>query len=181
MSDTGNTNNISLGTTKPKYRRGGSARPLGPMIGALSKRAFGRRGFAGGEIVAEWARVVGDNLATLSAPERITYPRGKRSGGTLYLRIESGSIAVELQHLEPVLLERINGYFGYKAVEKVRLIQAPLVRPKKSRQKERIVPDPKKLQEMSIALTEVDDPGLKRSLEKLANAILRRDKTRSDD
>ena len=97
------------------------------------------------------------------------------------MRIESGSIAVELQHLEPVLLERINSYFGYKAVEKVRLIQAPLERPKQTRQNKLVEPDPEKLREISTALTEVDDPELKQSLEKLAKAIVRRDKTRLDD
>lgn len=173
------TSNITYQTKAGHGRRGGVARPLGPMIGALGKRAFGRRGFAGGEIITGWSRVVGENLAKLSAPERIVYPRGKRSGGTLYLRIETGSIAVELQHLEPVLLERINAYFGYKAVERVRLTQAPLNRMDKPRATRDIGPDPEKLSEITNTLIDVKDPELKQALNRLAKAILRREGRRS--
>ena len=63
-------------------RRGGNAKPLGQHVGLLTKRAFGRRGFADGAIVAEWKSVIGEHLAELSEPERITYPQGKRAGGT---------------------------------------------------------------------------------------------------
>jgi hypothetical protein len=169
------TPNITYAKKKAAPRRGGAARSLGQKVGDLTKRAFGRRGFSSGELVAEWARVVGDNLASLSSPERITYPRNKRSGGTLHLRVASGSIAVELQHLEPVLLERINGYFGYKAVERVQLSQAPLPDSTKSAKKEKRPLDPEKLAEITQSLTDVDDDELRKSLEGLAHAILRRD------
>lgn len=170
-----NSSNITYAEKKRAPRRGGAARTVGQQIGGLTKRAFGRRGFSTSEIVAEWPRVVGDNLAALSLPERITYPRNKRSGGTLHLRIASGSIAVELQHLEPVLLERINGYFGYKAVERVRLMQAPLPdTPQKSKKETRPL-DPDKVAEIARSLADVDDEDLRKSLEGLARAILARD------
>ena len=44
----------------------------------------------------------------------------------------AGSAALELQHSEPQLLERINGYFGYPAVARLRLIQAPLALPRRA-------------------------------------------------
>lgn len=169
------TPNITYAQKKRPPRRGGTARSVGEQVGDLTKRAFGRRGFSTGEIVADWARVVGDNLAGLSSPERITYPRNKRSGGTLHLRIASGSIAVELQHLEPILLERINGYFGYKAVDQVRLLQAPLPDGPQKVKKENRPLDPEKLAEIAQMLTNVDDNDLRKSLEGLARAIMQRD------
>ena len=35
-------------------------------------------------------------------------------------------LAIELQHLEPVVIERINGYFGYRAVERLSMVRGPL-------------------------------------------------------
>ncbi len=158
-------------TAKGKNSRGSSPRQVGKIVGGLSKRAFGRRGFLGGEIIAEWPKVVGEQMANLSCPERILYPSGKRSGGTLHLRIASGSIAVELQHLEPVLLERINGYLGYKAVEKVHLIQAPVDSPDARKESTSRRVDPENLEQLMLTLTDVDDPDLKSSLERLARAM----------
>ena len=167
--------NITYADKKLPPKRGGTARLVGQQVGGLTKRAYGRRGFSSGELIAEWARVVGDNLAALSSPERITYPRNKRSGGTLHLRVASGAIAVELQHLEPVLLERINGYFGYNAVQGVRLTQAPLPDMPKQAKIEKQPLDPEKVAEITALLTDVDDDDLRRSLEELAHAIARRE------
>lgn len=162
---------------EPLARRGGKAKPLGQHVGKLTKRAFGRRGFADGVIIANWKSVIGDHLAELSEPERITYPQGKRSGGTLHLRIASGSIAVELQHLEPLLIERINGHFGYKAVDKVRLIQAPLEKRPDSRKKIPRTPlNEENAREVAGMLSDVEDSELHESLERLARAMLSRPK-----
>jgi len=40
----------------------------------------------------------------------------------------AGTAALELQHSEPQLIERINSYFGHPAVARLRLIQAPVRR-----------------------------------------------------
>jgi hypothetical protein len=42
-----------------------------------------------------------------------------------------GASALELQHGEAQVVERINDFFGYPAVARLRLIQAPPVRPVK--------------------------------------------------
>ena len=104
--------------SKGVNRRYGRSRSIADHLKPLTRRAFGKRGFADGDMITDWPAVIGPDLARLTAPERIVYPRGKRAGGTLHLRIASGSIAVELQHLLPLLLERINGHFGYRAAER---------------------------------------------------------------
>ena len=71
-------------------------------------------------------------LARGCQPDQLRFPRGKdgdldRSGGTLTLRC-LGAMALELQHQTPMLLERINSYFGYRAVAQLRLVQGSLRR-----------------------------------------------------
>ncbi len=101
-------------------------RALGEAVAALTRPIVGKRGFVRGGLIAEWVTIVGERLAASSLPERVSYPPKQSRGGTLHLRVASGSLAMELQHLEPELIERINGYFGYDAIGRVRLIQGPL-------------------------------------------------------
>ena len=104
-------------------------RALGAAIARLTKPIFGKRGFAAGEIVTDWARIAGADIAAVSLPERIAFPQNKRIGGTLHLRVQPGGHAVQIQHMAPQLLDRINTYFGYGAVAGIKIIQAPLPAP----------------------------------------------------
>lgn len=55
------------------------------------------------------------------------WPRrdGQQAPATLVLRVEP-AFGLEIQHLAPQLIERVNVYFGYGAVGKLRIVQAPL-------------------------------------------------------
>ncbi len=165
---------------KPLRRRGGKTKPVGQHIEKLTKRAFGKRGFAGGTIISQWDKVVGKELAALSVPVRITYPKGKRSGGTLYLRIASGSIALELQHMETILIDRINTHFGYRSVERVQLQQAPLPdygEDGSEIYKEELPPlTPQSQNDLDNSLSHIEDPELHAALERLGENIMRRKK-----
>jgi hypothetical protein len=41
-----------------------------------------------------------------------------------------GPRAIELQHRSEQILERVNMYFGYRAIAQLRFLQAPLPKPK---------------------------------------------------
>jgi hypothetical protein len=97
-------------------------RALGTTLPALTKRALGRRGFAEGGLALDWASIVGEEIAANTLPLKVSYPRGARLSGTLHLKVTSG-YALVIAHCEPQLLERINAYLGYGAVERVKLMQ----------------------------------------------------------
>ncbi|HYB58411.1 MAG TPA: DciA family protein [Alphaproteobacteria bacterium] len=108
-------------------RSGGSARSLAQLLPKLTRAVMGKRGFAEAGLLADWPAVVGQDVAAKALPERLDFPRGERSEGTLHVRVE-GAWALALQHLEPQLVERINAYFGYRAVSRLKLHQGPLAR-----------------------------------------------------
>ena len=137
----------------------------GPVtIGALTERiakpALGKRGFAGGEILARWSAIVGDDLATFAVPLEVKFPRGKNAGATLVLRISSGAAATMLHLKTPLILERVNAFFGYKAIDKVQAAQGPLPRAKK-------IPKPTRAQAPKPA-------NLSEALDRLGDAVQRR-------
>jgi hypothetical protein len=109
-----------------QIRRGGGLRRLPDLLRRVLEPAARRRGLAEARLLTEWATVVGPLLATRCHPIRLS-PRSSGPGGVLVLHV-TGAAALELQHSEPQILERINGYFGYGAVGRLRLIQAPLPR-----------------------------------------------------
>lgn len=109
------------GTTE---RRSGM-RALGAAVARITAPAFRRRGFAEAGILTDWPHIVGSQLASQTEPERLSFARGTRVDGTLQVRV-SGAWATELQHLAPQVIERVNSYFGYRAVDRLAILQAPL-------------------------------------------------------
>lgn len=94
----------------------------------ITKAAFARYGFAQADVVANWNAIVGEDLAAVSAPERIRWPRGaaeeaRRQGGTLVVRAAPGR-ALELQYEASRIIAAINSFFGYGAVAHLKVMQA---------------------------------------------------------
>jgi len=160
--------------TIKRKKRGGGPRALATSLSAATKTAFGKRGFADGAILKYWPVIAGGHLADHSQPEKITYPTGAGDDGTLHLRLDSGSMATELLHLEPLLIERINGYFGFKAVARLKITQGPLP---DTTAKPVWNPRPLKTEEetnLIESLIEVEDEDLQRSLRALGRAVIGR-------
>jgi hypothetical protein len=156
----------------PLTRRSVAMRPLAASLPAVMKTALGRRGFGEGAIITDWPAIVGAEIAALSAPERLSFPPGERRAGVLQVRV-AGPMAIELQHLEPLVLERINMHFGYQAVARLKISQGPLpARPRRP-------PSPplRPLNEgleaqLSRCLSAVTEAPLREALERLGRALL---------
>lgn len=162
--------------TDAKTRRGGGPRPLAATVGALAKKTIGKRGFAEAGLITGWEGIVGRELAASCWPDRLSFPPGRRDGGTLRIRV-TGGFALELQHMEPQLLERINGHFGYRAIERIAMIHAPPgKRPSPARReagnKTATPPDPKARTAIESALAAVDDPDIRAVLARLGRAVI---------
>lgn len=159
-------------------RKGGGFRALGTALNKMTKPIFGKRGLADGVIAMEWPQIVGESLAKVTMPERISYPKRDRRDGTLYLKVAGGSFATELIHFEPQLIERINRYFGYQAVSRVQINQGPISRPPENQAPKNIsAKTGRKLPETTELggnLSSVSDPELLEALKSLGEAVHRR-------
>jgi hypothetical protein len=149
--------------------RAGGVRHLAALLPRLTKTALGKRGFAEGGIVADWPAIVGPDLAAVSLPERLAFPQGARREGTLHVRV-AGALALELQHLEPQVIERINSYFGYRAVARLRIRQAPM--PLRRARGPAAAPlDPQAARQVDSAVAAVADPALRAALAGFGKAL----------
>jgi hypothetical protein len=156
-------------------RSGRGPRALATTVDRLTRPIFRRRGFAEGAILTDWPAIVGDHLAKRTAPEKVV-PGRPGSEGTLHLRIEDGALALELQHLEPVLIERVNGYFGYRAVSRLRMIQGPLPPPRQMpAERSRAPLAPAAQGHLDDLLAGIEDDELRARLQSLGEAVLGRE------
>lgn len=145
---------------------------IGRTVPDIAGTALGKRGLAFGALISDWESIVGANLSRHTLPEKLSFPRGKRENATLHIRA-MGPIALELQHLEPLILERINGFFGYRAVSKIRLVHAALPNPPRRPVRVRELTKDEELR-LADSTASVENPDLRAVLERLGRAMLAR-------
>jgi hypothetical protein len=151
-----------------------SAKPLSVLLNDVFSDAYAKQGFAARELVTRWADIAGAEIARHSEPLKMQWPRPvegqPQEPATLVLRVE-GPAALEIQHKSDVILERVNRFFGWSAVGKLALRQAPLSRrmpPAAPR-----APDAKAVAEVAETLSAVEDTELRAALARLGAAIKR--------
>lgn len=111
--------------TQAVERRSRRPQAVADALDRVLAKSLRRNGFAQGEILKRWPAIVGDELAALSCPEKLSFTPHNQGAGVLTVRV-AGAAALEFQHRQPTILERINAYFGFRAVRRIRLKQAPI-------------------------------------------------------
>jgi hypothetical protein len=143
----------------------GGFRAVGVAVSKLARPIVAKRG--GGMLVrlkTEWAAIVGTDWA------EVTWPTALGRDGVLKLRAASG-FALELQHRAPLMIERLNLFFGRPVVTRLALVQGPLPLAAESTAPRirRLAPSEEKA--LDEQLSEVADPELRSALAKLGRAV----------
>ena len=150
------------------------AKPLSVLLSDVFSDAYAKQGFAARELVTRWAEIAGADVARHSEPLKMQWPRPvegqPQEPATLVLRVE-GPAALEIQHKSDVILERVNRFFGWHAVGRLALRQAPLSRP--DRPVGRPPPDAEAVEAEAKSLSAVEDDDLRAALARLGAAIKR--------
>jgi hypothetical protein len=161
---------------KPYERpRGGEARQIADLMPAIGRTAFRRFGFVQSSVVTRWPEIVGAAHARHCMPESIRFPPGEKAGGILQL-VVTPAHAPLIQHVVPEIIERVNRFFGYSAVARVKLRQGevqapgatPTARPSGTGAPPSLKPIPMELGE---SLRDIGDPELRTVLESLARSL----------
>jgi hypothetical protein len=146
-------------------------RPLADLINRCLGEAFARQGFASADIVTHWPDIVGPEIAAHAEPIKLRWPRGGDEApepATLELRVE-GPAAIEIQHLSGVIVERVNRFFGWRAIDRIAIRQAPLARRARSRPAR--APSAEATARVAARLPDIADADLRAALARLGAAI----------
>jgi hypothetical protein len=149
-------------------------KPLGQIAGKTIADALARQGFASTGLITHWSGIVGPEIADHAEPMRMVWPRRVHEDdpepATLVLRVE-GPVALEIQHLSGVIIERVNRFFGWRAVGRIQIRQAPLAR--RETKKAPPAPDPEIVARLAAGMSDIGDEGLRDALARLGASVKR--------
>jgi hypothetical protein len=147
---------------------------LSQLAGKTIADALAKQGFAQTGLVTHWAEIVGADIADHAEPLRMIWPRRVHEDdpdpATLVLRVE-GPVALEIQHMSAVIIDKVNRFFGWRAVGRIQIRQAPLMR--RNVKKKPRGPDPAAVARLAAGLTDVADEGLRDALARLGASVRR--------
>ena len=156
----------SLTGPAPESERRHGFRAVGAAVSKLAAPIVAKRG--GGILLrlkAEWGAIIGPDWGA------VTWPTALGRDGVLKLHTASGA-ALELQHRSPLLIERINLFFGRQVITRLALVQGPLplasplggplLRPLA----------PGEVKALHERLSDITDPELRDALGRLGRAVI---------
>ena len=160
------TKGTSLAASPHQGERQPGLRAVGLAASRVAAPVVAARG--GGLLVrlkAEWPAIVGAEWGAVSWPVALA------RDGALRLRVGGAGAALDLQHRGPLLIERINLFFGRCVVTRIGLVQGPLplaARPAPRRERGLTIHE---AQAIEAHVAAVADPDLRKALARLGRAI----------
>ena len=170
----------STGPRRPRQ----IGRPLADLVAPALGKTLAARGFAAADVVMAWPDIVGERLAEFCEPISLDWPRAgkgrrtgedeaeQRGGATLVMRVE-GAFGLEAQHLAPLILERVNAYFGWRCAEKL-VIRQGRITPKAQKRTPPPPPDRQAVAKGRKLASGIEDEALRESLARLGALVLSR-------
>ncbi len=157
--------------------------PLADLVGGAVDPLLAKQGFGQSSLILHWDDIVGERLAACSEPIKLQWPsrpaqRPQNSSlervpiepATLILRV-AGGMAIEIQHMAPQLIERVNAHLGWRAVGRLSIRQGPLE--KASKPAPVAPPDAAAVAAARAATEGVADEDLRKALVRLGARALR--------
>jgi hypothetical protein len=151
--------------------RGGQARAIADLMPEIGRTAFRKFGFVQSSVLTRWPEIVGERHARVCQPESIRFPPGEKTEGILQLVVVAAHAPI-IQHVIPEIIERVNRFFGYSAVAKVKLRQGAVKAPPAAREPRAAPPSLRPVPvELGDSLRDIGDPELRAVLESLARSL----------
>jgi hypothetical protein len=154
------------------------ARPLAEFLDVCLSPSLAAQGFATSDIIMAWPDIVGERLAAFTQPLKIEWkrkaphadPEARPDPATLVIRVES-AFALELQHLAPTIIDRVNTYYGWRCIGKLVLKQGPVRRVEKKSPTAPVL-TPADREKVGKAVQPIEEEALKAALDRLGQAIV---------
>ena len=90
----------------------------------IIEKNLSRLGSIQNHIFFNWAHIAGQ-YADITIPYKIKFGRKKNIDGQITIKVQNG-FGLEVQYAIPILLDQINARFGFKAISKIKIVQADI-------------------------------------------------------
>ncbi len=154
------------------------ARPLAEFLDVCLSPSLAAQGFATSDVIMAWPDIVGERLAAFTQPLKIEWkrkpphadPEARPEPATLVVRVES-AFALELQHMAPTVIDRVNTYYGWRCIGKLVLKQGPVRRVERKKPPAPTL-TPAEMAKVNTATDGIAEDGLKAALDRLGQAVV---------
>lgn len=178
--------------TEGARRRRGFQR-AGAMARKAVDRIAGKQGFAEADVLLNWPAIAGEALAATCQPVKVTYSRERTLGATLIVQANSAR-APEIEMKGPLIVERVNQYYGYRAIRRLKVTQstglgratgfaegqAAFLGAAKAAPAEVTPPSDTEQAEGARLASAIQSPGLRDQIARMGANILARERARTD-
>jgi len=148
---------------------------LGSIFMPIIKNSLSAEDLIGTDIILNWRNIIGNEMATFCQPLNTKY-NPHTNCRTLYIETPVGGFALEIQHRENYILEKINAYFGYQAIHKLNISQNANIRPmftgKKAENTQELEVSEEDKKYLMQLTEEIKDEKLRENLIKIGKKIL---------
>ena len=130
----------------------------------ITDKIFKKRGFKESKIITDWAEIVGKEISDL------TLPIGLSKNRNLKILCNS-AFALELQHMTPKIIDRINLTMGYKAVENIQIFQKSEIKNETNSLAKKQKLSKKEMNQLTNVINTVDNMKIKEKFKDLSKTI----------
>jgi hypothetical protein len=154
---------------------------ISEVANGLIDPVLARRAGINTMLLGSWDEIAGMDFAECTRPERITWPRRasemagegeKYQPGVLTIACE-GARALFLSHQQGEVVQRINGFFGFPAINQVKIVQKPVTPQARHRPKPRPLTG-EAARHLDGLVEGIEGDALKAALTRLGTAVLGR-------
>lgn len=147
------------------------------ITSSITKKACSKHDGFLASLLLDWSLIVGSELGAKAQPQKISFPHQQNKGGTIILAVGSGSDSMMVYHMHLFILDKVNTFLGYKALDHVRVVQTKSMTTK-------IIPpktQPALLSEkdqtdIEAFTSTISDTNLKEVLQRLGKSLYLKDK-----
>ncbi len=166
------TDAIKDSKTKP-FKRSFNAVALSDLVPDLLDPLLQKRAGLTTALIGAWPEIAGERIGQFSIPVKIGWSRANSSddpfaSATLLISADP-AVALALQHETAIIIARVNVFFGYPAIDRVKIIQkqiSPSVKALRSK------PLPVDVTAANAKVANVENEGLRQALSALGANVL---------
>ncbi|MEC9414102.1 MAG: DUF721 domain-containing protein [Pseudomonadota bacterium] len=140
---------------------------LGWYVSKIAKPFFNRQGFVKGYIIDNWEEIVGENYYKISIPEKLRIQKG---GGILTIATD-GATATEMEYIKDEIIRKVNDYYGYRAISRIRFRNSYL-QGLENKQEKKTNKKKLKTQSISVLVNDFEEGKIKEAISSLGRYII---------
>tara|TARA_B100001013_G_scaffold43832_1_gene23124 strand:+ start:2783 stop:3244 length:462 start_codon:yes stop_codon:yes gene_type:complete len=105
-----------------KERKQSYFKKVGKSLPKIIDKNIKERNFVEITLIKQWKEIIGQDIAKYCWPIKIVFSDIKNSNGIIFLKTKRGR-SMEIEFKNDEIIEKLNQYFGYKAINKISVVQ----------------------------------------------------------